>query len=266
MTRSADSAPPRRAGQPVWEACLGEGAQPPDEHFHGFNPMLLDILRRPPRNALELGCAAGNLGAAMKERFPGVRVTGIESSPGAAAVARTRLDKVIEARVEDIDFAAEGVVPGSIDTFVAGDVLEHLYDPWRTLVGIRSLLAEGAQVAVSLPNVRNLGIHAMLHNEGTWRYDTHGLLDITHIRFFALRDAIGMLEETGFACVDVKCNLDPAFASLYEENAAKASVSLGVGRLKLDNLSAPELQEYCTRQFIILATPKGGEAHASGTP
>jgi len=255
MTRSAESAPVRRAGQFVWEACLGKDATLPDEHYHGFNPMLLDILRRPPRHALELGCAAGSLAAAMKERFPGVRVTGIETDPQAAAVARTRLDKVIEARVEDVDFAAEGVEPGSIDTFLAGDVLEHLHDPWRTLVGIRPLLAGDAQLAVSLPNVRNLGIHARLHNEGSWRYDTHGLLDITHIRFFALRDAMRMFEETGYACLDVKCNLDPEFARLYEENAAKPSVSLSVGRFKLDNLSAPELQEYCTRQFIFLATP-----------
>lgn len=255
MTGSADSAPALDANQTVWEACLGDGAILPAAHFHGFNPLLLDILRSPPRHALELGCAAGALAAAMKTRFPGVRITGIETNAQAAAAARARLDHVIEARIEEVDFAAEGLPPGSIDTFIAGDVLEHLYDPWRALVRVRSLLAPDAQVAVSLPNVRNLSIHARLHNEGKWRYETHGLLDITHIRFFALRDAIRMLEETGYACVDLKCNIDPAFVSLLEANAGKATVSLSLGRLKLDNLTPAELQEYCTRQFILLATP-----------
>ncbi len=256
MTRSADSAPPPAEGKTVWEMCLGPGALEGTEYHQGLNVMLREILRKPPGRVLELGCAAGRLAEFFRERYPGVRYTGIEMSAAAAAQARTRMDHVIEKRLEDIDFAAEGIAPGSIDTFVAGDVLEHLYDPWRALVRVRGLLAPDAQLAVSIPNVRNLRIHAQLHNDGLWRYDTHGLLDITHIRFFALRDMVRMLEETGYAVLDVKCNLDPQYAPLFQANQDKPTVTLQAGKLKLENLTVPELQEYCTLQYVLLATPK----------
>lgn len=262
MTGSAEDAPALAAGQTVWERCLGPGALTDTEYHHGYNATLREVLQRPPRRVLELGCAAGRLANFFKEKFPAVHITGIEMNPGAAAIARTRLDRVIESRLEDIDFAAQGIPPGSIDTFIAGDVLEHMYDPWHALVRVRPLLSADAQVAVSIPNVRNLSIHALLHNEGTWRYDTHGLLDITHIRFFALRDIMRMLEETGYAPADVKCNLDPKYADIFRANANKPSISLQLGRLKLDNLTMPELQEYCTLQFIVLAHPRPPAANA----
>jgi len=240
---------------PAWQFCLGPKPAEMAAYFEGFNGVLPAILRRPPRRVLELGCAAGRLGAFVREKFPGVHYTGIEASPEAAKIARTRLDRVIEARIEDIDFAAQAIAPGTIDTFFAGDVLEHLYDPWRALLAVRPLLTGDAQVAISLPNVRNLFIQSQLNNEGTWKYDTHGLLDVTHIRFFAKRDILRMLRETGFAADEMRCHLDPRFAELYRANHGKADITLQAGRLKLEKLSPDELQEYCTLQFIVLAHP-----------
>jgi SAM-dependent methyltransferase len=256
MTNSVDGAPPPKPGQTAWERFLGPNAEDNASYHDAFNATLCTILRRPPRRVLELGCAGGRLGAFVKERYPDTHVTGIEMSPAAAAIARTRIDRVIESRLEDIDFAAHDIAPASIDAFFAGDVLEHMVDPWHALVRIRELVTPDAQVVVSLPNVRNLAIHAQLHNEGVWRYDTHGLMDITHIRFFALRDIVRMLDETGYAMVDIKSNLDPRYAELFRSNADKQTVSLQLGRLKLDNVTIPELQEYCTLQFVVLAVPK----------
>jgi SAM-dependent methyltransferase len=256
MTGSVESTPPLASGQFVWERCLGPNALEDTTYHHGLNKTLREILRRPPKRILELGCAAGRLAQFVQEKYPDVHYTGIEMNAAAANVAHTRLDHVIERRLEDVDFAAEGIAPGSIDTFFAGDVLEHLYDPWHALVRIRPLLSADAQVVVSLPNVRNLFIHAQLHNEGVWRYDTHGLLDITHLRFFAFRDILRLMDETGFVIDDVKCNLDSRYAELWNANAGKPSVTLQVGRLKIENVSGTELQEYCTLQYVVLAHPK----------
>lgn len=261
MTRSAENAPPLAPGLPAWQRCLGPGAEDNPLYHEAFNGTLCTILQRAPGRVLELGCAGGRLGAHLKSLHPDARVTGIEMSAAAAAIARTRLDKVIERRLEDIDFGAEGIAPGSIDTFIAGDVLEHMVDPWHALVRILPLLSPDAQVAVSVPNVRNLRVHAQLHNQGSWRYDTHGLLDITHLRFFAMQDAVRMLDETGYAVQDVKGTVDPELAELFRANAGKSSVSVQAGRLRLDNLTQAELQEYCTLQWVLLATPKPAAAN-----
>jgi SAM-dependent methyltransferase len=248
-----DALPP---GKTVWEHCLGTGVAPNPLYYNSFNPTLRDVLRRAPSRILELGCSAGRLGEFIREKYPGTHHTGIEMNPEAAALARTRLDRVIESRLEDIDFAAEGIAEGSIDTFIAGDVLEHLYDPWRALVRVRPLLAPDAQVAVSVPNIRNLLVTGQLHNEGTWRYTPAGLLDITHIRFFTVRDVIRMMDETGYQVVDVKSNLDGRYAELYAANRGQPTVTLQLGRVKLENLTQAELLEYCTVQFVVLAAPK----------
>lgn len=257
MTGSA-SPPPSDPSVPAWKACLAPEAVLPPSYFEGLNEPLAEILRRPPRRVLELGCAAGRLAALIREKHPGIHYTGIEIQPEAAAIARTRIDRVIERRLEEIDFDAEGIGPASIDTFIAGDVLEHLYDPWHALLRIRPLLTADAQVAICVPNVRNLAIHAQLHNQGTWKYDRYGLLDITHIRFFALGDAIRMLQETGYVLDDIRCNIDPRFAELYQANRDKPNINIQAGRLRIDNLSKVEFQEYCALQYVLLAHP-GGE-------
>jgi hypothetical protein len=255
MTGDPRNLPEIQPGIPPWKACLGPDAAVASTYFEGLNEALVAILRRSPRRALELGCAAARLGALVRERHPGVHYTGIEMHPEAARIARTRIDRVIEKRLEDIDFDAEGVGLGTVDTFIAGDVLEHLYDPWRALLRIRPLLTRDAQVAVCLPNVRNLFIHAQLHNEGTWRYARYGLLDVTHIRFFTLGDIGRMLAETGFAVDDIRCNLDPRYAEVYRANQGKTNITLQAGRLKIENLTPGEFQEYCALQFIVLAHP-----------
>jgi SAM-dependent methyltransferase len=263
MADPAARAPAGAPGAPAWQTCLGPDRAPPPAYFGGLNEAIASGLRAPVR-VLELGCAEARLGAYVRERFPGVHYTGIEVDERAAQVARTRIDRVIAKPLEDIDFAAEGILAGSIDTFIAGDVLEHLYDPWRALLRIRPLLTAEAQLAVCLPNVRNLSIHDQLHNAGSWRYDTHGLLDVTHIRFFALADIRRLLEETGFVVESVGCNLDPRFAALYQANRDKPLVTLQAGRLKIENLTQAEFQEYCTLQYIVRARPAG--AAPSGAP
>ncbi len=255
MSAPAQDAPAPAAPAPAWQACLGPDCVPPPSYFAGLNEALASSLRRAPRRVLELGCAAARLGALVRERFPGVHYTGIEINAQAAEIARTRIDRVIEKRLEDVDFAAEGIGEATIDTVIAGDVLEHLYDPWRALLRIRPLLAADAQVAACLPNVRNLFIHDQLHNAGTWRYDAQGLLDVTHIRFFTLADIRRLFQETGFVVDEVGCHLDPRFAAVYQANRDKPSVSLQAGRLKLENLTQAEFQEYCTLQFIVRARP-----------
>jgi SAM-dependent methyltransferase len=240
-------------GPAVWEHYLGTGVAPNPLYYNTFNPTLREVLARAPRRILELGCSAGKLGEFIREKFPDAHHTGIEINAEAAAIARTRIARVIEKRLEDIDFAAEGIAPGSIDTFIACDVLEHLYDPWRALLRVRPLLTDDAQVAVSLPNVRNLMVAAELHNEGTWRYTPDGLLDVTHIRFFTLRDIFQMMDETGYQVVHVKSNIDARYQDLYDSNRGKPAVTLQLGRVKLEHLTEAELLEYCTLQFVVLA-------------
>ena len=104
---------------------------------------------------LDLGCATGTTGAALKQRQD-VEVVGVELEPEYAREAATRLDHVITADAETAE------PDGRFDVLIAADILEHLKDPWSTLRRYAALLEPGATVVVSLPNVGHWSTYAHL--------------------------------------------------------------------------------------------------------
>ncbi len=240
---------------PVWQTHLNVSESAASKYHEFLNPSLRDMLSRPPRLMLDIGCASGLFGAFVKEKYPDTRVVGVELNRAAAQAARNRIDHVFEGKFEDIDLAAAGIERASIDTVIVADVLEHMYDPWRAMVSLKRMLAPDAQLIASIPNTRNLGLIAALADGGDWRYDERGLLDITHIRFFTLKGIRAFFSETGYRIEHVALNIDPNFAPLYKQNAGNPSISFEMGRLRFSNLSPHELAELCTWQFFVRAKP-----------
>lgn len=76
---------------------------------------------------------------------------------------------------------------GLFDFVIAADVLEHVYDPWAVLGGMKSLLNEKGAVILSLPHASHAAILGNLFDED-FEYRQWGLLDRTHIRFFGLKN------------------------------------------------------------------------------
>jgi methionine biosynthesis protein MetW len=83
------------------------------------------------------------------------------------------------------------------DVIIAADVLEHLKNPWQCLMNVRNLLAPGGYAVISIPNVGHHSVLASLIS-GRFPYQSRGLLDRTHLRFFTRYDFENILYETGF--------------------------------------------------------------------
>jgi methionine biosynthesis protein MetW len=143
------------------------------------------------RRVLDLGCASGALGAALKAR--GAYVAGVERDPEYAARARERLDQVIEADLETLD--PEPL--GRFDVLVAGDVLEHLADPWAVLPRFAEIVEPGGTVVVSLPNVRHWESVFAIAVQGRFPRRNEGVFDRTHLRWFTLHDAWSLVDQAG---------------------------------------------------------------------
>ncbi len=224
-------------------------------HDHPRKELLL-LMDHVPRRVLDVGCATGATGELIKTAWPDAHVTGIELNRAAAAGAVARIDKVIGEKLEDIDFAAEGMAPGSIDTVLLADVLEHLYDPWDALLRIRPLLGEDAQVLVSLPNARNLWLLDELAS-GRFPYAAEGLLDITHIRWFTRAEMERMLRETGYRVV--KSSRTPT-AGLQDLTRPAGCTTVETGKLILKDVGDEEFEDLKALQIMFLAKPlKTGE-------
>ena len=251
------STPPEAAEPRLhpWQSCLDIEAQDGGHYLDFVNEPMLRAVDGAPRRVLELGCAAGMLGSTLKERFPGVHVTGIEAGQAAAAIAATRIDRVIPERIEQVDFAARGFAAGEFDTVLAGDILEHLVDPWRALQSVRPYLAPGGQLVASIPNVRNLQVVQSLVLDGRWRYAERGLLDVTHLRFFTFEEIREMFAQTGYVLEHFLFTLSPALTALFREIEGKDKVSLRFGRLSIEDVTRREAVEFCAEQFVVRARP-----------
>ncbi len=164
---------------------------------HAYETARPDVARHVPataRRVLDLGCAAGALGAALKQRTPALEVVGVERDPAYAAQAAQRLDAVRTADLQD-PHGLRGL--GVFDVLIAADVLEHLPDPDATLATAVARLAPGGTAIVSLPNVRSWETFWQLGRHGRWPRRSVGLFDRTHLRWFTLADAHDLVTGAG---------------------------------------------------------------------
>jgi len=157
--------------------------------YERARPEILQHVPQTARRVLDLGCATGTTGAALKQRQE-VEVVGVELEPEYAREAAARLDHVITGDVET------ATPEGRFDALIAADILEHLRDPWAALRRYAQQLEPGATVVVSLPNVAHWSTYAHLAR-GSWPRKDEGIFDATHLRWFTLRDARELLVQAG---------------------------------------------------------------------
>lgn len=145
------------------------------------------------RRLLDVGCHTGAFGHALKQ-VRDIEVWGMEPATDAAALAATRLDRVL---VEPM--AADCTLPAAhFDAIVFNDVLEHMEAPWQTLELAQRWLTPDGVVIISLPNLLHVeNVEHMLF-ERDFRYEGRGVRDRTHLRFFTRKSALRMIEDCGY--------------------------------------------------------------------
>ena len=149
---------------------------------------------------LEVGCASGWFGAALKQRSK-AEVWGVELFESAAKEAENRLDKVL---VGDFNVKIAELPKDYFDCVVFNDVLEHFTNPDEVLIRLKNVMSEDGVVVASIPNVRYIGNlkNMLLHKD--WEYIDSGILDKTHYRFFTEKSIIRMFEKSGYDVVEIK--------------------------------------------------------------
>lgn len=165
------------------------------EYYTAERPELLAFLRPhgPFGAALDIGCAAGMLGAGLLRGGIVGACDGIELNAEAAQLAQSRLRKVWNGSIESL---ADVIPWQQYDLVILADVLEHLVDPWAALRLLQARTAPGCRLLLSVPNVRHYKVSLPLLFRGEFRYADAGIMDRTHLHFFTR----GSLEETVRDC------------------------------------------------------------------
>ncbi len=167
-----------------------------DQYYSQERPELLKLILSTGeiQSVLDLGCGFGYLGRALKAKGAKL-VEGVELNPRVASEAMSNLDRVLLGSVEN-----EGIVErlSKYDCIICGDILEHLVDPWLTLIRLKSHLKREGRIVASLPNIRYFKILYDLIFQGTWEYKPEGILDQGHLRFFTKKESVRMFWQAGY--------------------------------------------------------------------
>jgi 2-polyprenyl-3-methyl-5-hydroxy-6-metoxy-1,4-benzoquinol methylase len=116
-------------------------------------------------------------------------------TPEPAAIAETKLDKVLTGACED---RIKDLPDGHFDVIYFNDVLEHLVDPYKVLEAIKSKLSPNGVIISSIPNVRYFRVLKKLVVNKNWEYEKDGVLDKTHLRFFTSKSIQKMYTDLGY--------------------------------------------------------------------
>ncbi len=196
---------------------------------------LFSVLPDKAERVLDVGCGNGALGKALKERGVARKVVGIEINAKAASDARYNIDEVISVDIESAGLKFEKEY---FDLIIFGDVLEHLYNPWKVLAEMKAYLKKDGHILISIPNVRYYRVLCGLIFKGEFKYEEDGILDKDHIRFFTLKMLRRYAKDAGLKIVKIKRNFSGHFSFLFN--------------LLCLNLFA----DFFTRQYIILCSAK----------
>ena len=156
--------------------------------------MLEMLAGSPPARILDLGCSGGLL--AEQLRNAGHYVVGVDNLeiPG----VRDRTD---EFYLGDLEAGLPAEAGNDFDVAIAGDVIEHLARPGKTLAGIRDALRPNGRLLLSVPNFAHWYPRFRVFF-GLFGYDRRGILDNTHLRFFTRRVLCGQVRDAGFDVLD----------------------------------------------------------------
>ncbi len=190
---------------------------------------------------LDLGCAGGYVGAALRRR--GCHVTGVDKFPLAPGVA---LDAFV---LHDLDDGLPNLDFRSFDYLLILDVIEHLASP-ETFVDQLRVALELSPSTTLLVSTANIGffVNRLMLLIGQFNYGKRGILDLTHTRLFTFASFRRLFEQGGFR-VRRMTGIPGPFALVFGDSA--------VGRLVMavNTLLVRVARGLCSYQMFVVAEP-----------
>lgn len=172
---------------------------------HSFNPKKLHPLNVDRQSIeqiqnnsriLEIGCATGFMGNYLIKNKK-CTVVGVELGVDEAAEARKNLSKVIVGDVESTMTLRKIAKLEKFDVVFASALIEHLKDPWKALKNWKKFLKKDGCLIISTSNIAHWSMRFRLLN-GKFNYESYGILDNTHLRFFTFYTFENLVRECGY--------------------------------------------------------------------
>ena len=199
---------------------------------------------------LDIGCASGIIGSILY-KYKNCIVDGIEYDKTAYEVSKKKnvYRNVYNFSITDVessDYKKFVSQKRKYDYIIFADVLEHLINPWDTIINVSKMLKKNGSIIISVPNISHLDIIKSLIN-GDFNYSRWGILDSTHLRFFTTKSFIQMI-------LNIEKESDYKYdVELCERVLIKPPYFVDDQDYKLFNIDG-NLEDYLTLQNIFKLT------------
>jgi 2-polyprenyl-3-methyl-5-hydroxy-6-metoxy-1,4-benzoquinol methylase len=209
-------------------------------YYTNVRKEIAPMLAAPVGVVLEVGCAAGGTLRWLKEEFGASRTVGVEINEKLGDDVRSNADVAL---IGDGASTERAAAHGPYDLILFMDVLEHLTDPWGTLLAYRALLAPAGRMIICVPNVGHYSVVLDLLRH-RFDYQDEGIMDRTHLRFFVPSSARQLLEQAGLS-VDYEIRL------IWPTKRLTRLANMVFGKLAVN---------FLTSQYILRSAPQNQPA------
>lgn len=166
----------------------------PDGYYNDQRLEMLDFLPENATKVLDVGCGNGTFAGIIKKRN-NAEVWGIELMEQEAKKATGIVDNIFTGPCEN---HLASLPDKYFDAIYFNDVLEHLADPYMVLETIKRKLSPDGVVISSIPNIRYHNVFMKLLFRKEFEYESSGVLDKTHLRFFTYKSIRNMYTNLGY--------------------------------------------------------------------
>lgn len=156
-------------------------------------------------NILEIGAAYGETLFHLKQKGIASKVVAVDIFEDLNNKSNYKaVDEFHFGNIEEIDFPD---FENRFDLILLPDVLEHLLEPKATLAKVRKYLKTDGIILVSMPNIRHYSAFIKIFVKGNFKYETSGIFDYTHRRFYCKSDIKELLESAGFVTIKAQSSI-----------------------------------------------------------
>jgi len=192
---------------------------------------------RKENKVLEIGAGEGNTLIAAKEMGIASEICGIEL----VKIENSNQSNLLIDKFEICDVEKDSISfnENYFDVILAGDVLEHLHDPWASVGKLSKYLKTGGVFIASIPTVRSFTALKEIVFRGDFKYQHSGIFDKTHLRFFCRKNMINLFENNGLKVIKIVSNVD-----MFNPLAKKRI---------LNSLTFGFIEEFIVKKYNIVA-------------
>lgn len=202
---------------------------------------------KPNTTLLDFGCATGYFGKFLKDN-KNCTVFGLEISEDLEE-AKKVLDGVYSFDL-DGDWPEE-IYERKYDYLFYGDVLEHLKYPTEVLKKSKKLLKPEGKIFVSTPNIAHISTRLELMG-GNFEYESMGILDSTHLKYFTLNSFSKVAEDAGYRITRVDSSTNDYPKEIVQDMLQKLGLSANEKFWKM--ASSPEARIYQFKMVLEIGS------------